>query len=152
MLVKSKDIDTMNRQNQLGSLPQRIESQSDSVRVDTEATQAAAALFREYQIASAEKIETSSEPGFETNGKFWLKNRLMPEEELVKHAKSVAEKLDKGQKFEAAKEYDEFQQKLDRRNFITFNQLIEKYDKKTVGYDFSVSKFSKAYFLKQPTR
>ncbi len=72
----------------------------------------------------------------------------MPEEELVNHAKSVAEKLDRGKKFEAAKEYDEFQQKLDRRNFITFNRLIEKYDKKTVGYEFSVSKFSKAYFLK----
>lgn len=142
----------MNKQTQLESLPERIENQSDRVRVDAEAMQAAAALFSEYQIASAEKVETSSEPGFETKAKFWLKNRLMPEEELVNHAKSVAEKLDRGQKFEAAKEYDEFQQKLDRRNFITFNQLIEKYDKKTVGYDFSVSKFSKAYFLKQPTQ
>jgi len=138
----------MHEQTQLAKLPQRIENQSDRVRVDAEATQAAGALFSEYQIATADKVKLPSEPSFETKAKFWLKNRLMPEEDLVNHAKSVAEKLDKGQKFEAAKEYDEFQQKLDRRNFITFNQLIEEYDKKTVGYDFSVSKFSKAYFLK----
>lgn len=129
-----------------------MEDPSDRVLMDAEATQAAAALFSEYQIATSEKVGPTSEPNFGAKAKLWLKNRVLPEEELVNHAKSVAEKLDKGQKFEAAKEYDEFQQKLDRRNFLTFNQLIEKYDKKTVGCDFSVSKFSKAYLLKQPKK